>query len=744
MYAESIINERLEIASQELGYCPEYHSIAEVDEFIARIDASMKMDNTGKSFFSRDLTPEEFRFMQGERILCMCDAEYWLTRYAWLSDENSNAVRFQFRGAQPIFFSVVAELEAQHAAIELLIAKARQQYITTLSQLLVIHRPLFHHYTYGIVASADATKSGEMAEKAFFTYDHLPWWLKPKPSRRVEGVPGLLKFDTMESRIGILHGATSAKSKGAQKTGLARGSTPSVYHISEVAHFPDAEQTIEAALFGGVHANPKIFGVLESTFAGPQNWFAKRYKSSKEGFSKGESRSRALFFNFPFAREIYPTPTWWRTHRQYMPHNWVPDAEVAAQIMKAELFIQDDPLLSKFMGRNWTMPIEQKWFYNFRYTEAKKNGTLATLYQELPCDDIEALQSSYDNVFGNEVIRICHNEREKDYDVYGVVGQAIDDRFEPSTDEIDYDRRRIPLNHKLRNGTIYQWELIPIKRECYTGATGDESERDAVSHKLFVYKHPEPGRDYSLGGDSAKGGGHDASVVSVNLIGAPSTPDVQVAEWRSHYVSHVELFAFMLPIALYYRDHAREHMGWPKLAVEQVESVGDVCQNELRKLGYPVNRMHRFGQYDGIETKRLTNKVGWFTTGWSRPILIGHFVHAVKNGWYVPNSPWTIEECAQFEVHYTTTGKERLEHANNYWDDGIFASAISYFIVHDMDSLAERSKKQVRGVEQAIVLPDVEIGKNTGWSVNPDSPMNRPMKLDDVIRYGAQLDRFRR
>lgn len=748
MYAENIVQERLASAAIELGYIPEYHSIDEVDRFIARLDADMKLDASGKPYFSRDLSPAEFRFIENERTLFMCDHAYALTRYAYVSDESNNAVRFKFRGAQPILFDVISELEAKKAAIELLVGKGRQQYITTLTQLLVLLRVLSYHYTYGVVASADRSKAQEMGEKAFFTYDHMPWWLKPRYSRRVEGVPGMLKFDTLGSRLSILHGATAATAKGGQKVGIARGSTPTVYAISEVAHFPDATQTIEAALFRGVHANPKTLGFLESTFASDKGWFAEKYKHAKQYYAQGLSRLRALFFSWPCAREIYPTPTWWRTNRVHIPPEWEPEGKVAEQILKAEMFIRSTPLFENHTfhtpsctdgsrchcpkGKDWSMPLEQRWFYNVSFVEADRSGTLPTLLQEMPCDDIEAMQSSFDNVFGRETIEICHARREQNYDVYGIVGQAVDDQFEPDPDDIDYNRPRIPFNHKTPRGDVYRWELIPLKGDLYCGATGDETEREAVDCKLFVYKHPEPGFDYSIGGDASNGIGRDASVVNVNRVGKPGTPDIQAAEFRSHRVGHVELFAFIMPIALFFRDRAREMEGWPKLAVEQIASVGDVCQNELRKLGYPVGRMHRFGRYDGLEQKQLTNKIGWYTTGWSRPILIGHIVHAVRNGWYIPNSPWTIEECRRFEIHYTDSGKEKLEHASDAWDDGIFASAISYFIVHDMDSLAERSKKQVRGESELIALPPLDLRPIGNWVSPYGGP--RELTLDDIIQ----------
>lgn len=761
MYSEKVVQERIAIMGAELGFRLEYHSVDEIERFKRKLRPFESVDDTGNVIFTRDLTPAEVRFMANEYALVTCDSAYWLTRYVYVSDENNDSVRFKFRGAQPILFSVISELELRGVAVELLIGKARQQYITTLTQLLALHRVLYHHYTYGVVASADASKSAEMAEKAFFTYDALPWWLKPKHTRRVEGVPGMLKFDSLKSRLSILHGATSAKAKGRQKVGIARGSTPTVYAISEVAHFPDPEQTIEAALFGGVHANPKILGFLESTFAGEDDWFAKRYKYSKSNFDKGLSRFRSLFFSWPCAREIYPTPSWWADKRQYMPTDWEPEGKVAEQILKAELFIQTSPLLSPVMGKNWQMPIEQRWFYNFRYTEAERNGTLGTLMQELSCDDTEAMVSAYDNVFGRDTITILHNNRAKNFDVYGIVGTAIDSKFDPDPDDIDYQRNRIAIKHTPpRENNTYQWELIPLKDELFEDIAqldiNDPEYHDKVQMyrpladgKLFLYRDAmkEDTIETSLGIDTSNGIAADSSVIAGSTKGNGLVPDIQIAEFRSEYVNHVEAFAFAMPIALYLRmlnRNPNEIIRWPWCGIEQIAAVGDTCQVQLRRMGYPTGRFFKFGRYDSVQMNhKSSQKVGWYTVRWSRDMLLGYFVHAVKNGWYVINSPWTIDECRTFEIHETSTGKPKLEHAGDAHDDGIFGNAIATFINHDYDTLADRGNKTLlpRGEHEP---PEIDVAPVGAFKINPDISRGSQITLDSVIReMDTSIDRYR-
>lgn len=748
MYSEQIVNQRLDFAAETLGYRPERHSTNEIDKFNEHLHQWERYNAQGQLYFSRDLTKQEFRFIENESVMCACDAAYFLTRYAYLSDENDLSVRFKFRETQKVYFTVISELESNLSAIELIIAKGRQVFVTTITELLISHRIFFHHDVNALTASADRTKSEEMGKKILFAYDNLPWWIRPKYSRRVESVPGLLEFDTLNSRVSIQHGSGQAKAKGQQRVGLGRGGTRTVWHCSEVASFPNPEEQIEAALMRGTHASPRVFGVIESTFAGDKGWFPEKYKYAKEHRDDGMSRLIPIFFNWPCAKDLYPTKTW--THTHPVPSEWKPEYKILEQITKAELFIRTDPLLSKHFGKNWTMPIEQQWFYHVGYTEAERTGTMSSWLQEMPCDDVEAMVSSYDSVFGRETIEVCHKEREQKYDVYMLVGQSIEDNHEPPTDEIDYDRPRIQIKHKSPRGDVYQWEMVPLKYELYTDASGQEHELDLVDCRLFIYRHPyfrsaDPNEHhktvrFGMGVDSSTGIGHDSSVISVTQIGDGAIPDVQAAEWRSRWVGHVEIFAFALPIALYFTKDAKDMTKYPMVGIEQIASVGDTCQKEMKRLGYPAGRFFNFGRYDSKRLKQPTNKQGWFTTGWSRPILIDTFVYCVKNGWYILNSPWTIEECREFQVHFTTAHKVKLEHSDETNDDGIFASAISTFILHDTDTLADRSKKQYRAPNQ--LMPNIDLNPYHGYSYNKDQIKERKvLTLDDALRDDG-LSRF--
>ena len=133
-----------------------------------------------------------------------------------------------------------------------------------------------------------------------------------------------------------------------------------------------------------------------------------------------------------------------------------------------------------------------------------------------------------------------------------------------------------------------------------------------------------------------------------------------------------------------------------------------------------------------VRKKSKGAKRGWYTYGWSRPILTGYFVQCAQNGWIVINSPWLIEEMKQFETHITATGKERLEHEEGGHDDRIFAAAMGAFCPHDQDIVAERSKKRL--LDLASTLPPVDIAPFTGQTINAsDLRDTRTLTLQDIL-----------
>lgn len=618
-------------------------------------------------------------------------------------------------------------------AIELLILKARQLGLSTLVELLIAHRIIFSYGINAVIGSADQTKTGLMANMLFLAYDMCPIWLVPVPTRRVESDRGMLVFGSMMSGVSFQH--------GAQTSGIARGTTPTLYHLSECASFTDPVNQIESSLFKAVHASPSVFGVLEGTGEGDKGWWPDTYRHAKANWHLKRARLCPRFLPWFCGTDIYPTPTWIRMRP--VPRDWIPHKETKLHVAKAELYVRSDTLLSKHLGANYSMPLSQQWFWEVEHEQAKEKNIESVFLQEMAGDDEEALQRSSESAFGHATIESIEVRRKREYECFTITGQSIEDSHEVSPEFFDYKRERIPVRYSSAKGDVYRWELIPLRPE-----TLRENAPEDADGILFIYHHPAPGVSYSIGVDTSEGKGQDSTVISVWTTGGRGDPDIQVAEFASSRVSHVEAFAFVLAIAAYYKTKMEPGITrWkePYLSIEQVAAVGDTCQLQLARMGY--GNFHRMARYDN-SVKRITRqkkgngKRGWFTFAYTRAMLTGNFVHSAQNGWAEINSPWLINEMKEWEVHVTSTGKEKLEHSDTSHDDRIFAAAMAIFCPHDLDLLADRSKKRFT---EHHVLPPIDLTPYQGNVVRyADIRQKKIASLSDIIYSDSRLDRLSR
>jgi hypothetical protein len=524
---------------------------------------------------------------------------------------------------------------------------------------------------------------------------------------------------------------------GAQASGIARGTTPTVYHLSECASFSDPVNQIEASLFKAVHASPNVFGILESTGEGDKGWWPDTWRHAKLNWEAGRARLCPLFLPWFCGVDIYPTPTWLRMRP--VPPQWRPNRDTRLHVSRAELYVRSSPLLAKYLGAAYAMPREQQWFWEVEHEQAKAKDIESVFLQEMAGDDEEALQRSSESVFGHETIAEIESVAMplRHARCYTISGQSIERAHEVASSFHDPTVPPIPVRYASVRGEVYRWELIPLRPI-------DLSSRDPedVDRALVVWHEPRPGVAYSIGVDTSEGKGQDSTVISVWALGYQGQPDVQCAEFASAYVNHVEAFAFVLAIAAHYaRYMTTDTSRWrePYVSIEQVAAVGDTCQVQMAKMGY--HNFHRMSRYDSSLSKIMRQKAGgsakrgWFSYAWSRPLLTGNFVHSARNGWAEINSPWLIDEMKHFEVHVTRTGKDKLEHEEGEHDDRIFGAAMAIFCPHDLDVLASRSQK--RTPASVAALPELDVRPYA--DTLPFSSLKETIapSLDDMLQRGG-------
>ena len=679
---------------------PRRHSFDEVREFqetirkITVIESNSKIDRINlRGNITEKLKNEIRRFIENEQVLCCLDSAYWESNYAYVCSEAGQIRKFQPRLSQRVYTSVLEDFDEKQFPIELLILKGRQLGITTQTALKFIHRLLFVPHTQAIMASVKASAS-ELIKRILDTaYDECPWWLKPQRLPKLQ----------------FANGSILSIQSGMQATGLAQGWTPTLAHVSELADIQDPRKTIEEGLFRAMHSTPNLFMVLEGTGGGSTGWLAETWRAAKSDWPKGEHRLRPIFISWPMCPEIYPPDGWIRQHpvSGFDPHHEPTKRHVA----RCEAYIRNTPYLSRVAGKNYCMPIEQQWFWQFSYNMACKNHTQKTWTSQMPADDFESLIGEHDSVFEEEVIKelesnvysfnlkTSRNERKTPVKTYAILGHDIVDNFYDQ-DLFDWDKPRLMIKWESYRGQRYDWELVPM-------LPIDEDDERVTMDRLFVFEEPIRGNNYSCGIDTADGLGkedEDRSVISVTKNKYADQFDIQCAEFTTNRLNSAQITAFAAAIGAYYGPACPDSRGM-KFAIEQIKGPGDTCQHQLKMMGF--NNHHDPRRYD---TKKIVEKnnyrQGWFSTAWSVSMLMGRFIEAVNGGWYRPQSKWLIEEIRTLERH-NASGRSKMEHRSGQHDDRVRAAAMSYFTVHDMDILAERAQKKYAAPKKT---PEVNKG----------------------------------
>lgn len=602
---------------------PSYHSPKEV------VIANTHFRNllTEEGTLRRALKPDEHRWYRNERLLCMSDAMYYYTRYARIQDaETQRIVPFTLNISQKIIFDIWSQMELDRISILIDQLKARRLGVSTLWEIEVARRVQFFSNVNAVVASSDPDKSAEMAGIMELNWLNQPWFLLP--NRSIDRA-NLIEFGSQNSAVSIQH--------GNQFTGIARGASPSIFHLSEIPGFANPEDLIDASLLRAIIDSPETFGCLESTAEGRGNWWHKQWKFAVENWPRGRSRLRPIFLPWYCGRDIYPTDAWMRPRP--IPEGYGFEQATIDHAERAKEYVRTNDLLRKYLGEDWRMPPEQMWFWEVTKAEYAAKDELDKFYSELCSDDLEAFQSSGRSPFSVDLLSDYreHAGREP-VCVYGFRSfeDVIPTRLHPERREIDPNKKPIVVRPFPNAPPLAprEVELVPLKFQGYSGF-------DPFG-KLLVWKAWEAGYEYANGIDTSYGIGQDRSAIETLRKGTLDENDYQCAEFASPNVSGSDLAPIAYVIGKLYSGESRGVMRQCRQAIE-VQTSGENLQLELRKMGWTA--FHHWVRYDRkrINPKR-GDRLGWATVPWSRAILMDWMIKALRDGWIDINSPFFVDE----------------------------------------------------------------------------------------------------
>ncbi len=645
----------------EPGFTLQEHSIFQVTE--ANVHLKTLLGEDGMT--TREFNPEEKRWIINEQTICTVSFLYWATRYAFIIDWQGKLTRFVPNTAQNIVLEVLSEHEGKGLALLFQILKARQAGITTLVELILLWRTVFHPWSNSLVASSRPEKSKSMAGKMLLCMKNQPYWLVPAATGSVDS--GKLSFGAQESFIHIRH--------GAMLSDMGRGDTLSAFHLSEVIEFQNPDEAIDSSLLRASHDNPMLIGFLESTANGRSGWWYEKWKFCKEFWPQGMSRLCPIFIPWYVIRDLYPTPSWLRAHP--VPEDWKPPDIVVAHARRATDYIQggSNPVATKELGAKWEMPLAQQWYWFVErqsYAQAKK---LYQWYSEMPADDEEAFQNANPSIFDAELVYEISENRKPPVGVYGILAPTSEIPRNLQPNERDIDRALPPIEvvaNWVPGRAAHRYTLVPL---LHRGGTF------SPNGKLLLYERPKLGETYGIGVDCGFGLDKDATAMEVIRKGSMSRPAAQVAEWVSPAVNSFALWPFAHAIGTLFSVPRGGRLVQPKMVIEG-QGNGENVYNELKKRGW--REWHNWVRLDRKRSpESKANRQLWYTTTWSRPLLMDMFMDAINKGWLEVHSPWFIGEMSDLEMDYT---KMKIAAAGGKHDDRIMAMGMVLFSLHSRET----------------------------------------------------------
>jgi len=655
MYSPIVTAQRILEGSRKLGLTLKPHSTEEIAEQIKRLNEIVADDGSLK----RPLSGEEEEWVVNERSLCKLDFRYWSSSYAYIMHYSENRlVKFNPNIAQNIVLEVWGQIEEQGREIAMQQGKARQLGVSTETELAVTHRVQFYRHVNALVASSDPDKSFKMSQMMERCWENQPWWLMPRQTKYVAG--NLIEFGELDSGVSIQH--------GSQMTGIGRGDTPTVVHLSELCEFNNPEQLVDASLLRAMHESPWMFLVLESTALGRKNWWHKVWEYSKQYYQSGMARFYPMFLPWFVGSDIYPTKTWLHSHP--IPKEWEPAQLTLHHAERAKNYVKTDPTLKKFIGETWEMPLEQMWWWEVNRQEYAAKKELAQFYSETPADDLEMFQSTNVSAFDTDTLTTYRENTRHPLAVFGFIGRADQIPYRMQPDKRDMDPNLPPINIRSRWNTSqepFECQLAPLKFYPTSDPHG----------KLLLWEFPEENELYGLGVDTGDGIGLDRSVLEVLRKGTLERADAIVAEYCSPYINAFDLWAICMAVGTLYSPRFEGTRRQAKIVVDCLKN-GEATQWELRKRGW--SNFHVWQRYDNKKIRQgQSNKLGWFANSWARSMMMDYAIKALRDDQVDIFSKHFVDEMADLE---RDEFKQSLKAVFGGHDDRFVAFGMVFISLH--------------------------------------------------------------
>lgn len=276
--------------------------------------------------------------------------------------------------------------------------------------------------------------------------------------------------------------------------------------------------------------------------------------------------------------------------------------------------------------------------------------------------------------------------------------------------------------------------LLPPGYGFSAVSTQELREAGSLFDMLQVWEPPRKrgARRYVIAVDVSDGLGKDRSVIEVARMGTLEEPAEQVAEFVTDSVAPGQLASIVFAVGNWYVDAD----GVPAVVAIECNNHGLSVQDTMQlHLGY--QSWYVWEYYDAADpSRRYSNKIGWYTTPRTRPLLLDKFHTALTavdpiTGLpdFVTHSPILHDELQDFQ---TSGALWEAEASRGAHDDTVIACAIANYVcwrlqAGETEPLEDRRRR--RSEQQLAQLKAQEQPTKLDYR-------NTPMSADEMDRFG--------
>ncbi len=230
------------------------------------------------------LSETEFQFVVTEINHCLTSPRYYLENYHFIRAKGA-IIRplWPFWDSQELLLASFERQFALHEAIRIIVLKARQLGITTISVSLMCWLAFLHPHMHVLSMSDEESRVDVNFTMARTAHDNLPWWLKPE--KRYDVKNQVLGFDRAKEidrlRSPGLQSLMYFESAN-QPSGAAYSKSLYGAHLAEVARYRNSNSITEG-IFGSLVNYTHSIGIMESTARGRHSTWHRICRASQSG-----------------------------------------------------------------------------------------------------------------------------------------------------------------------------------------------------------------------------------------------------------------------------------------------------------------------------------------------------------------------------------------------------------------------------------------------------------------------------